>query len=183
MDRSDIAIARYANHTLAENAVKSLAQAGFDMTQLSVIGRGYHTEDKVIGFYNSLGRIQFWGRYGAFWGALWGLFSGGIFITIPAIGPIVALGAISSVILSSLEGALIGGGLSALGAALFSIGVPKDSIIEYERTLAADGFLVSVLGSSGDVARARSILKSCPTNFVDIHEIGSRGALVVANSL
>ncbi len=110
MDRSDIAIARYANHTLAENAVKSLAQAGFDMTQLSVIGRGYHTEDKVIGFYNSLGRIQFWGRYGAFWGALWGLFSGGIFITIPAIGPIVALGAISSVILSSLEGALIGGG-------------------------------------------------------------------------
>jgi len=71
MERTDISVARFPDHTQAEVAVKALAQAGFDMKQLSIIGRGYHTEDNVVGFYNAGGRIRFWGKYGAFWGSLW----------------------------------------------------------------------------------------------------------------
>ena len=70
MERTDISVARFPDHTQAEVAVKALAQAGFDMKQLSIIGRGYHTEDNVVGFYNADGRIRFWGKYGAFWGSL-----------------------------------------------------------------------------------------------------------------
>jgi len=95
MQRTDISIARFAEHTQAEMAVKALAQAGFDMKQLSIVGRGYHTEENVIGFYNSGGRIRFWGKLGAFWGSLWGLFGAAIFLTSPTTGPVMALGAIA----------------------------------------------------------------------------------------
>jgi hypothetical protein len=43
------------------------------MKNLSVVGKGYHTEEKVIGFYNVGDRVKFWGSRGAFWGGLWGL--------------------------------------------------------------------------------------------------------------
>ena len=45
MERTDISVARFPDHAQAETAVKALAQAGFDMKQLSIVGRGYHTEE------------------------------------------------------------------------------------------------------------------------------------------
>ena len=47
MERTDISVARFPDHAQAEVAVKALTQASFDMKQLSIIGRGYHTEDNV----------------------------------------------------------------------------------------------------------------------------------------
>ena len=75
MERTDISVAKFADHTQAETAVKALAQAGFDMKQLSIIGRGYHTEENVVGFYNADGRIRFWGNTAPF-GAVCGGFLG-----------------------------------------------------------------------------------------------------------
>jgi hypothetical protein len=59
MERTDLSVAGFANHIQAEQAVKSLAQAGVDMTQMSIVGRGYHTEENVIGYYNAGERIRF----------------------------------------------------------------------------------------------------------------------------
>jgi hypothetical protein len=54
----------------------------------------------------------------------------------------------------------IAGGLSALGAGLHSIGVPKNSIMEYETALACDKFLVIAHGTADEMAKARSILET-----------------------
>jgi hypothetical protein len=62
MERTDISVARFPDQAQAETAVKALAQAGFDMKQLSIVGRGYHTEENVVGLYNADGRIRFWGK-------------------------------------------------------------------------------------------------------------------------
>jgi hypothetical protein len=43
-------------------------------------------------------------------------------------------------IAGALEGAVVLGGLSALGAGLCSIGIPKDSALQYEAALKADKF-------------------------------------------
>lgn len=170
MQRTDMSIARFAYHYQAETAVKTLAQAGFDIRQLSVVGRGYHSEENVVGFYNAGGRIRIWGNYGAFWGGLYGLCTGGVFLTSPTIGPVVALGALATLILPAVEGAIAVGGPSALGAALHSLGIPKDSVLEYEQTLKADGFLVFVHGTTEDVARAKSILATVKPTHLEIHE-------------
>jgi uncharacterized membrane protein len=84
-------VAVFANHQAAEAAVKQLTEAGFEMKHLSVVGKGYHTDEKVVGFYNTGDRVKFWGGRGAFWGGFWGLFFGGLFMTIPLVGHVVVL--------------------------------------------------------------------------------------------
>ena len=86
------AVATFVDHAAAEAAIKRLTEGGFDMKHLSVIGKGYHTEEKVVGFYTTADRVKFWGSRGAFWGGLWGLFFGGLFMTIPVVGHVVVLG-------------------------------------------------------------------------------------------
>ena len=66
MKNSGTVIAVFQDHHAAESAVKKLAEAGFEMKNLSVVGKGYHTEENVVGFYNVGDRIKFWGRRGAF---------------------------------------------------------------------------------------------------------------------
>jgi len=176
MERIDITVARFPYHSDAETAVKTLAQAGFDMKQLSIIGRGYHTEEQAVGFYNAGGRIAFWGKYGALWGALWGLFGVGIFLTSPLTGPVMALGAFAAVVLAAVESAVAFGGVSAIGAAMYSMGIPENSVVEYEKTLKADGFLVLVHGAAGDVARAKSVLAAIKPTHLDVHE-GVKGPI------
>ena len=50
------------------------------MKNLSVVGKRYHTGDKVVGFCDLGDRVWFWGTRGAFWG-LRSLFPGGLFMT------------------------------------------------------------------------------------------------------
>src|SRR5277367_3257485 len=151
MEKDDAVIAVFADHNGAEIAVKKLVAAGFEMKHLSVVGKGYHSDEKVVGFYNAGDRIKFWGSRGAFWGGLWGLFFGGLFLTIPVVGHIVVLGYLAATAISAVEGALIVGGLSALGATLYSIGIPKDSVIQYEAALKADSFLVTAHGTATEI--------------------------------
>jgi hypothetical protein len=169
MKVADTAIAVFADHPAAETAVRKLAAAGFEMQNLSVVGKGYHSEEKVVGFYNVGDRIKFWGERGAFWGGLWGLFFGGLFMTLPVVGHIIVLGYLAATAISAVESAVTIGGLSALGAALYSIGIPKNSVIQYEVAVKADGFLVMAHGSAEDVDRAKAILATANPARVDAH--------------
>jgi hypothetical protein len=165
----DTLIAVFASHEQAERAIKDLADGKFDMKHLSIVGQGYHTEEKVVGFYNTGDRIKFWGKRGAFWGGLWGLFFGGVFLMVPVVGQIMVLGYLATAVASAVEGAIVVGGLSVLGAALASIGVPKDSVLQYETALKADEFLVTAHGSYAELARARTILAAADPVSVAVH--------------
>ena len=169
MTNQDSAIATFTDHQQAEKAIKQLAASGFPMKHLSIVGKGYHTEEKVTGFYSTGDRMTFWGTRGAFWGGLWGLFLGGMIMTIPVFGQVVVLGWLASTVVAAVEGAVVVGGLSALGAAIASIGIPKDSVVNYETAIAADGFLVMVHGEPAEMTRARSILASINPANLDLH--------------
>jgi hypothetical protein len=174
MEKADTVIAVFADHNAAEAAVKKLTAAGFEMKNLSLVGKGYHTEEKVVGFYNVGDRVKFWGSRGAFWGGFWGLFFGGLFMTIPVVGHVIVLGYLATVVVSGIENAVMVGGLSALGAALFSIGVPKDSVIQYEAAVKTDGFLVMAHGTAEEIARAKSVLGTVNPSRLDVHA-GAKG--------
>ena len=159
----------FADHNAAETAVKKLTAAGLEMKSLSVVGKGYHTDEKVVGFYNGADRVKFWGKRGAFWGGLWGLFFGGLFLTIPVIGHVVVLGYLATIAITAIENAAMVGGLSAIGAALYSIGIPKNSVIQYETALKADNFLVMAHGTTEEMARAKTILGTTNPSRLDVH--------------
>ena len=172
MDKYETAIAVFPTHEAAEKAVKSLTASGFDMKNLSVVGKGYHSEEKVVGFYNMGDRIKFWGSRGAFWGGFWGLFLGGIFMTVPLVGHVVVLGYLATVVVAGVENAVVVGGLSALGAALYGLGIPKNSVLQYETDLKADSFLVMARGPTAEVEHAKALLAASNPARLDVHSIG-----------
>jgi uncharacterized membrane protein len=152
------AIAVYNTHEEAEKAVRELQQSGFDMHKLSIVGKDYHTEEDVVGYYSTGDRMKAWGKTGAFWGGLWGMLFGSAFFLIPGFGPLLAAGPLVVWIVGALEGAAVMGGLSALGAGLYSIGIPKDSVIEYETQIKAGKFVVIAHGSPDEVSDAKNTL-------------------------
>jgi hypothetical protein len=169
VNQDDAVVAVFANHTEADAAVKKLASDGFAMKNLSLIGKGYHTEETVAGFYNVGDRVKFWGSRGAFWGGMWGLFFGGMFLTIPVVGHVIVLGYLAAAAISAVEGAVVVGGSSAIGAAIASIGIPKDSVMQYETAIKADDFLVMAHGSQNEVERARGILATTHPKQLEMH--------------
>jgi hypothetical protein len=174
MNPYDIVIATFDDHLKANSAVRKLIDGGFNMKNFSVVGKGYHTEEKIIGFYNVGDRMKLWGKYGAFWGAIWGLMFGGVFLALPVIGPVIVLGHLAVLVVAAIEGvvegAVVVGALSALGAALFNYGVPKDSVIKYEAAVKADGFLVVGHGPADEMVRARAVLQGSDAKSLDMHQ-------------
>ncbi len=169
MNKSDTVIAVFPDHQAAERAIKNLTDAGFEMKNLSVVGKGYHTEEKVLGFYNAGDRIKLWGSRGAFWGGFWGLFLGGAVLTIPIVGHVIVLGSLAATIVAAMEGAVVVGGMGGLAAALYGLGIPRDSIIDYETAIKADGFLVMAHGAAEEVARAKKILQDGNLSALTVH--------------
>lgn len=159
-------VAVYATHAEADQAVKELQRGGFDMHKLSIVGKGYHTDEHVVGYYSTGDRMKYWGKIGAFWGGFWGLLFGSALFMIPGFGPVLAAGPVVAWIVAGLEGAVEVGALGAVGAALFSIGIPKDSIVKYETALKTDQFLLIAHGSAGEVTHAKEIIETThPTQF------------------
>jgi len=169
MENQNVTVGLFDTHQQAENAIKELRKSGFDMQKLSIIGKDYHTEEHVVGYYNTGDRVKFWGKRGAFWGGLYGWLFGSAFLLIPGVGHVIVLGPLVGWIIGALEGAIVAGGLSAFGAALYSIGIPKDSIVQYEAAVKANKFIVIAHGTAEDIERAKNILQAASGNEIIVH--------------
>jgi uncharacterized membrane protein len=162
-------VAIYDTHEQAEQAVKELQEGGVDMKSLSIAAKDMHTDDQVVGYYNAGDRMKHWGKVGAFWGGFWGLLFGSALFAIPGIGPILVAGPLVAWIVAGLEGAVVVGGVGALGAGLVSIGIPKDSVIKYETALKTDKFLLIVRGTQDAVENAKDIIRGTSHSSYALH--------------
>ena len=169
MSATNAAVAIYDTHSQAEEAVKELQRSGIDMKKLSIVGKDYHTEEQVVGYYNTGDRMKYWGKLGAFWGGLWGMLFGAAFFAIPGLGPVLVAGPLVAWIVGALEGAVVVGGMSAIGAGLYSIGIPKDSVVKYETAIGSDKFIVLAHGTAAEVAKAKDIMQTTHPVEVAVH--------------
>jgi uncharacterized membrane protein len=169
MLETNAVVAIYESHSQAEEALKELQRSGFDMKKLSIVGKDYHTEEHVVGYYNAGDRMKRWGKTGAFWGGFWGLLFGSAFFAIPGIGPVLVAGPLVAWIVGALEGAVVVGGLSAVGAGLYSLGIPKDSIVQYEAALKSDKFILLAHGTAEEVETAKGIMRTARPLEVAVH--------------
>jgi len=170
MTQNNSVVAIYKSHADAEAAVKELQHSGFDMQKLSIVGRDYHTDEHVVGYYNAGERMKYWGKTGAFWGGIWGLLFGSAFFFVPGVGPLLVAGPLVGWIVGALEGAVVVGGLSALGAGLFSLGIPENSILQYETALKTGKYIVIAHGSTEEVAHARGIIHGTNPEALEEHQ-------------
>src|SRR5258708_36718360 len=117
MTNENAIVAVYNSHVEAEAAVDQLKRAGFDMTKLSIVGKEYHTEEHVVGYYNAGDRMKYWGKMGAFWGGVWGLLVGAAFFVIPGVGPVLIAGPLVAGGGGGVGGGGVGGGVGGPGRA------------------------------------------------------------------
>ena len=169
MSESNAVVAVYGTHSEAEDAVKELERAGVDMRTLSIVGKDAHTDEHVVGYYNTGDRMKYWGKAGAFWGGVWGLLLGSAAFAVPGIGPVLVAGPIVAWIVGALEGAAVVGGLSAIGAGLYGMGIPEYSVLQYETALKTDKFLLMVHSTAQEVEKAKQIIESTRPVNVTIH--------------
>jgi len=136
----NVAVVVCGNHSTAEAAVRELRRSGFDLGKVSVAGRDSS-------------------KPGAFWAGTWGMLSDWDFFAISDIGLVFVAGPLAEWVAAGSENAALFGGLSALGAGLYSIGIPKSSVLEYEAALKDNRCLVVAHGTADEVNRAREILQ------------------------
>jgi len=162
MASEDSSVYVFNTHVEADEAIKALGRSGFDVTKLSLVGKGYHSEEHPVGFYTTVtgDRIKAWGGAGAFWGGFWGMLLAPAVFFLPGLGLVAMAGPLVATLVGALEGAVVVGGLSALGAALTKSGIPKDQVVKYETAVQADKYLLMVHGSPEDIAKVRSVLGS-----------------------
>jgi hypothetical protein len=163
-------VAVYQLHSDAENAVNLLKKADFNIKKLAILGQGYHTEDQIVGYYTTGDRMKHWGKQGAFWGGLWGLLIGSAFFLIPGVGPVMVAGSAVAWIVGALESAAVVGGLSALAAGLYSIGISKDKALKYESSIKAGKYLLVAHGTPEEVETARQILANTGAEELGVHQ-------------
>jgi uncharacterized membrane protein len=169
MSITNSVVAIYDTHEQAEHAIKELQEAGVDMKSLSIAGKDTHTDEHVVGYYNAGDRMKRWGKIGAFWGGFWGLLFGSGLFLIPGLGPILVAGPLVAWIIAGLEGAAVVGSVSALGAGLVSIGIPKDSVLKYEVALKTDKYLLVVHGTEDAVDNAKNIIAGTEHRSYTVH--------------
>jgi len=117
-------IAVYNTHEEAESAVKELQKDGFDMKNCRSSAK---TTTRRIKWWatTTQGTNEVLGQMGRLMGRIVGpAFWRGVLLG-AGVGPAVVAGPLSAAIIAGLENALVVGGLSVLGAALWSIGIPK----------------------------------------------------------
>jgi uncharacterized membrane protein len=166
-----VIVAVYDTHAEAEEAIRELRKMGFDMKKLSIVGKDSHTEEDVVGFYTTGDRMKKWGKFGAFWGGVWGLLFGSAFFLIPGIGPIAVAEPLVTWIVGALGTSAVVGGVSVLGAALVSVGIPKDKVIAYESALREGKFVLVAHGSQGPEDKAMIALQKTRHSGVSHHPI------------
>jgi hypothetical protein len=155
---TDGLISIYNNHEDVEEAFRKLQSFGFDIKKLSIIGRGFHGEKDLAGFYNMGDEVKYWGKLGIFWGGIWGLLFGSALVLIPGFGPVAVAGFFTTSLIGAVEGAAAVGVMSALSAAFFDVGIPKDKIMNYEAAIKNGKYLMIAHGTYAEVEKALSVV-------------------------
>ena len=158
MSEKNSCISVYKTVLAVEQALATLQQAGVDDPLISVIGKGHGVQAHPVGFYRLNAHIHYQGLQGEFWERLWDLLPGGAFLWVPDFGPMAAAGLIVERLIGGLEGVEVGHGFGVLGAALYSLGIPRSSIQQYEQAIQERQFLVIIHGQERDVEKACTAL-------------------------
>jgi hypothetical protein len=101
----------------------------------------------------------------AFWAAMRERLSGWTVLALPRMGTVMVAGPLGGWIAAAVENDAVFGGFSALGAALYSLGIAKGAAPRYEAAVQAGRILAIAHGAAGELGKAREILAaSAPTS-------------------
>jgi hypothetical protein len=143
-----------------ETTLRKLQSRGFALAHVSVVGRDLSSGRDVVGLYQIDGVCKYWGPLGGFWEGLWeSLGNCGAFWT-PDFGWILIAGTFTRTFVASLENSSMFSGLTEIGSALYSLGIPLGEVLRYEGSLRGTQILLIVHGAASIVETARQLLQN-----------------------
>ncbi|WP_408019983.1 general stress protein [Scytonema tolypothrichoides] len=158
------AIGVFPNRRDAEVALTELRDAGFPLSQISLIAKdGNHNTnltDTAVGRGNKADEGAKAGAVtGGALGGLGGLLVGLGALAIPGIGPVIAGGAVATALATTAAGAGIGAAAGGVTGGLVGLGIPENRAKVYNDRLNRGDYLIIVDGTDDEVRRAEAILK------------------------
>lgn len=165
-----IVIGVFTDRQRARESVEEIIEDDFPMDFLSLLGKGESAGDDPLGiYYEGPGeRIKAWGKHGAFWGALWGLFASaaGMFV-LPGVGSIFAIGPVVEAIAAAVTSATVAAGtmagaaaISQLAVALHRMGVPQARLQHYHDEITIGHYVILLrCGDEEEALRWQTKLK------------------------
>jgi hypothetical protein len=151
-----VCVAIYMTHAQADEAFSRLQAEGFGMDLLSFVGRDYWKN--MVGSRNAGERFIYHGNLGPFWERLWSILRGwGIFWFFET-GPVLVAGPLVRTIVATQEEGTGDRQATGFEAGLSGIGIPKESLIQYEKALMNNQILVFVQGTLNEINHAEDVL-------------------------
>lgn len=155
MSGEDNVAAIYGAHEDAEEAVKALHRAGYDITKLSIVYDGCRIQERILGFYSEMQRVGYWGKVGAISGSIVGLLIGVALFT----GPSVTLAVVVEMLAVTFAVSVFVGGLTAAAAYAYGKVLTRDSQLKYELGAEGEDQFSLVTNKAEDVTEMRALLK------------------------
>lgn len=185
VDEARRAVGVFERYEDAEAAFYKLREAGFSLNHLSIIAPDLppsrNSEELKMNSHLTMGDAAAarsaprthtthatgtFAEEGAATGALAGGTVGGFIgllqalaaLSVPGIGPILAGGAVATILMNTLAGGAIGAAAGGLVGALAGLGIPEERAQIYNDRLSQGHYLLIVEGSVYEVERAEEIL-------------------------
>ncbi len=158
------AVGSFANYRDTELALMELQSSGFPMNKVSVVGENLDRSE-IAGATAGKSTDQKVGG-GAKAGATAGVVTGGLIgllgsigaLAIPGVGPVMAGGAIATLLADTAVGGAIGAAAGGLTGGLIGLGVPEAKAKVYSDRLSRGEYLVFVEGTDAELATAEGIM-------------------------
>lgn len=158
------AVGAFSNYRDTELALRELQSSGFPMNKVSVVGNNLDGND-IAGASAGKGTDEKVGG-GAKAGATAGAVTGGLIgllgsigaLAIPGVGPVMAGGAIATLLADTVVGGAIGAAAGGLVGGLVGLGVPEGKAKIYSDRVSRGEYLVFVEGTDAELATAEAIM-------------------------
>ncbi|MEG4113700.1 MULTISPECIES: histidine kinase [unclassified Microcoleus] len=158
------AVGAFSTYRDTELALKELQSTGFPMNKVSVVGENLD-RNEIAGATAGKGTDEKVGG-GAKAGATAGAVTGGLIgllgsigaLAIPGVGPVMAGGAIATLLADTVVGGAIGAAAGGLVGGLVGLGVPEEKAKVYNDRVSRGEYLVFVEGTDAELATAEGIM-------------------------
>lgn len=148
----------YNSPVKADLAIQALGRAGFDLTQLSLIGKICPSGDHELGAHSNVACTPACQGPTAIGRNVWQLLAAPDVYFLPGTGTLAMTGPVVQTLVGQLERAATIGEPSALDATFSRLGASRTNAARYETALKAHHYVLMVHGSDTDVSKAHEAL-------------------------
>lgn len=172
-------VAVYKNNSAANCAINRLVFSGFSKTNISFVGRDFYDDEQATAYGYSEFQLQSRVELAAFCSDIHGVLLDPSSVYIPGVGLFLVAGPLVRWIMNAREDGISIHGVGMIGVGLCSLGIPRDSVKQYEVALSARKPIVITCGTEMEINHARNVINQGSHETLSEHPLSVMAGLHV----